>query len=154
MFEVFNQTHSETDFLLSYPDENSYDPQQEEAFLQKVADSTHEIELLAVVDERIVGLAGMHAVGRKYKVAHRAELGISILKDYWNLGIGRGLIAACIECAQSAGYTQLELTVVADNKRAVSLYRRTGFIEFGRNPKGYNSRFVGYQETVYMRLEL
>ena len=54
VFEVFNQTHSETDFLLSYPDENSYDPQQEEAFLQKVADSTHGIEFLAVVDGRIV----------------------------------------------------------------------------------------------------
>ncbi len=74
--------------------------------------------------------------------------------DHWGLGIGSALTEACIECARKAGYTQLELVVLADNERAIAMYRKAGFIEFGRNPKGFNSRISGYSETVHMRLEL
>jgi hypothetical protein len=44
--------------------------------------------------------------------------------------------------------------VVADNERALSLYRRTGFEEYGRSPRGYRSAAAGSQELVHMRLEL
>ena len=88
------------------------------------------------------------------KVAHRARFGISILREYWGMGIGRVLMEASIDCARQAGYSQLELEVVTDNERAVSLYRCAGFEEYGRNPRGYRSAAVGYQELVYMRLEL
>ena len=56
--------------------------------------------------------------------------------------------------AKDAGYVQLELNAVAENERAMSLYRSLGFVEFGRNPRGFNSRVSGYQELVYMLLEL
>ena len=102
----------------------------------------------------MAGCAGIGTVGRKYKVKHRAELGISVLKEYWGLGLGKALTKACIECAKEAGYSQLELNVVAENNAAISLYRSLGFVEFGRNPKGFNSRISGYQELVYMLLEL
>ena len=154
VFEIFNLTHAETDYLLSYPDENSFDPEQEARFLEEKTKSPDEIELVAMVDGKMAGIAGIGAVGKKHKVRHRAELGISILKEYWGLGLGKALIKACIQCAGDAGYKQLELNVVADNKRAVSLYRSMGFGEFGRNPKGFNSRTSGYQELVYMLLEL
>ena len=60
----------------------------------------------------------------------------------------------CIQCAKDAGYLQLELDVVADNERAVSMYKKAGFVEYGRNPKGFRSRITGFQELVSMRLEL
>ena len=43
---------------------------------------------------------------------------------------------------------------MAGNERALSLYRRVGFEEYGRNPRGYRSAAAGYQELVHMRLEL
>ena len=154
VYENFNQTHAETDFLTSYPDENSFDPEQEAQFLADKTKSPNEIQLVAVVDGNIAGSAGIEAVGKKYKVKHRAEFGITVSKAYWGIGLGKALTAACIQCARDAGYAQLELNVVAENDRAVALYRRFGFEEFGRNPKGFNSRFSGYQELLYMRLEL
>ena len=154
VLENFNQTHAETDYLLSYPDENRFDAEQEGRFLARKAESPQEIELLAVVNGRVVGTAGVDAVGTKYKVAHRAEFGISVLKEYWGLGIGRALMEACIRCARDAGFVQLELSVVADNARAVAMYQRAGFAEYGRNPKGFRSRTAGFQEVVFMRLEL
>lgn len=49
-FENFNQTHAETDYLLSYPDENSFGPQQEGQFLAAKTASENEIEIIAFVE--------------------------------------------------------------------------------------------------------
>ncbi len=152
--DIMQRTHAETDYLLSYPDEQSVDDEQEARSLAETERSDNEVELVAVVDGRIVGSAGVTAVGGRRKLAHRARFGISVLKDYWGMGIGRVVMEASIDCARRAGYTQLELDVVAGNERAVSLYRRAGFEEYGRNPRGYRSVSSGYQELVHMRLEL
>ncbi len=154
VLDNFNLTHSETDYLLTYPDENSFNAAQESRFLKEKAESEREVELIAIVDGVIAGTAGIEAIGTKYKVRHRAECGISVVKKYWGLGIGKALLASCIECAKAAGYSQLELTVVAENERAVSMYERAGFVECGRNPKGFRSRIAGFQEVISMRLEL
>ena len=154
MHASFQKTHGETDYLLSYPDEDSFDAQSEAKFLDAKEKSPDEIELCAVVDGRIVGSAGIEAIGRKEKVRHRADFGISVEKEYWGLGIGRTLTEACVQCAKDAGYVQLELEAVAENKRAIALYESVGFTEYGRNPKGFRSRITGWQEIVLMRLEL
>lgn len=154
VLDNFNLTHGETDYLLSYPDENSFDVTQESQFLKEKTESDNEIELVAIVDGAVVGTAGIEAIGTKYKVRHRAEFGVSVAKDFWGLGIGQALMAACVECARAAGYIQLELNVVAENTRALSMYQKAGFVEYGRNPKGFNSRMTGFQEVIYMRLEL
>ena len=152
--DIMQRTHAETDYLLSYPDEQSADDEQEARSLAETERSGNEVELVAILDGRIVGSAGITAVGSRRKVVHRARFGISVLKDYWGMGIGRVFMESCIDCARRAGYAQLELEVVADNERALSLYRRAGFEEYGRNPRGYRSTTAGYQELVHMRLEL
>ena len=154
MLEFFLLTHGQTDFLLSYPDETDETAEGEAQFLQAKTESPDEIELLAEIDGKIVGSAGIGRVGTKEKVRRRAEFGISVDKNYWGLGIGRALTQACIECAKSAGYAQLELDAVADNERAIALYRSAGFVEYGRNPMGFHSRLTGWQELALMRLEL
>ena len=104
LLDVFNLTHEQTDYLLTYPGEHSYTAQQEADFLKEKTDSADEIELLAELDGVIVGTAGIGCVGRREKTRHRAEFGISVDKAYWGLGIGRALTEACIECAKKAGY--------------------------------------------------
>ena len=154
VFEVFNLTHGQTDYLLSYPDENSFNIEQEAEFLKGKTESENEIEIVAEVDGYIAGTAGIEAVGTKDKVKYRAELGISVDKEYWGLGIGRALMEACVECAKAAGYAQVELEAVAENERAIALYESCGFVEFGRNPRGFRSRLTGWQPLALMRLEL
>ncbi len=154
VLENFLQAHGETDFLLTYPDENSFTAESESEFLRRKEESPNEIEIAAVVDGKIAGTAGIDAIGSAQKIRHRAEFGISILKEYQGLGIGRALTEACVECAKKAGYTQLELSVVSGNKAAVSLYEKAGFVEYGRNPRGFYSRISGYQELILMRLDL
>ena len=141
----FVLNHAQTDFLTTYPDEIPFTVEQEARYLQ---------ELVAEVEGSIVGQAGIRVLGRADKVKHRATFGISIDRDFWHLGIGRALTKACIQLAKQAGYLQLELEAVADNERALGLYESEGFVEYGRNPKGFRSRFTGWQALVLMRREL
>lgn len=154
VIDQFVRTHGETDFLLTYPDEASFTSEQEARFLTDKLESPRELELCAIVGDQLVATAGLEAIGRFEKVRHRAEFGISVLKSHWGMGIGRALTEACIACARDAGYTQLELDVVADNASAQALYKSLGFTEYGRNPKGFRSRSGCWQELVLMRLEL
>ena len=127
LLELIILTHSQTDYLLAYPDERRFTPEQEAEYLKGMLESDREIMLLAEID---------------------------VDEAFWGLGIGKALMEAVIACAKLFHYTQLELSVVADNERAVSMYHKLGFVEFGRNPKGFLSRFSGYQTLVEMRLEL
>ena len=154
LLNIYLLTHAQTDYLLSYPDESTMTVEQEAQFLKEKTESLNGIEILAEVDGAVVGSAGIGCVGMKEKLKHRAEFGISVDKAYWGLGIGRALTDACIECARAAGYAQLELEAVAENKNALALYESVGFVEYGRNPKGFRSRLTGWQELVLMRLDL
>lgn len=154
VLKVFLLTHEETDYLLTYNDEKSLSAKEEGEFLQKQTDSERNIELVAEVEGKIVGLAGFEEVGGKEKVRHRAEFGISVLNEFWGMGIGSALMDSCVDLARKVGYRQMELSVVAENERAVRLYEKAGFVVFGRNPLGFISRFSGAQEVLLMRKEL
>lgn len=150
----FVLTHTQTDYLLTYPDESSLTVEQEAQYLAEKTESDSEIEILAEIDGMVVGAAGIERVGTQSKVRHRAEFGISVDRAYWGLGIGRALMKACIACARIAGYVVLELNVVAENTPALALYHSEGFVEYGRHPKGFLSRTDGWQELVLMQLDL
>lgn len=70
--DIMQRTHAETDYLLSYPDEQSADDEQEARSLAETERSGNEVELVAILDGRIVGSAGITAVGGRRKVVHRA----------------------------------------------------------------------------------
>ena len=150
----FILTHTQTDWLLTCPDEISFTEEGEAQYLREKTGSENEVEIVAELDGKIVGTAGIDRIGKQEKLKYRAEFGISVDKAFWSLGIGRALAQACIECAKAAGYVQLELSVVADNSNAIRLYESLGFVEYGRNPLGFRSRISGWQEIVLMRLEL
>lgn len=150
----FALAHSETDFLTTYPDESKRNLEQTAKRLEDTKKSETDIEICAFVDGTLVGSAGNCMIHDREKTRHRAEFGISIIKEFWGIGIGSALTRECIECAKKAGFLQLELEVVSENKNAIKLYQKYGFIEFGRNPRGFKTREGKWQELVLMRLEL
>ncbi len=153
-YDNFMLTHEETDNLLSYPDENSFTVEGEGQFLARREASETAVELCAIVEGRLIGLAGIEPIGEKDKVKHRAGFGIAVERACWGKGVGRQLTLSCIECARKAGYLQVELEAVSDNAAALRLYEKCGFREYGRNPKGFRRRDGSFQELVLMRLEL
>ena len=154
VLENFLLTHGETDFLTSIPAEITMTPAQEAEYLRGRTERPDEIEIIAELDGRVVGTAGIDRIGRYQKVRHRCGFGVSVARAWWGLGIGRALTEACIACARAAGYLQMELEVVAENRAARALYESVGFVEYGRNPRGFRSDRSGWQENILMRLEL
>lgn len=150
----YTAAHSETEYLTTYPDESQRDIAATAQQLAEAAASDTALELCAFLGGELVGSAGIGMVRNREKTRHRATFGISILREYWGLGIGTALTTACIAAARQAGYLQLELEVVAENQAAIHLYQRLGFIEYGRNPKAFRTRAGRWQEIILMRQEL
>ena len=117
----------ETDFLRSYPEEwAGKTTADEEEFIENQRNSPDECTLVCQVDGRIAGDCGISRQ-RFIKTRHRGELGIAILKEYWNLGIGRALMEEQIENAREMGIIQLELEADDANSRGIALYEKLGF---------------------------
>jgi putative acetyltransferase len=83
--------------------------------------------LVAEIDGRVVGSAGLHPADSRRR-AHAAGLGMAVHDEFAGRGVGRALLSALLDLADRwLGYKRLELTVWADNDRAIALYERSGF---------------------------
>ncbi len=97
------------------------------------AEAPHDFVLGAFADSgEMIGAVGI-AVETRIKQRHKALLfGMYVAPEAGARGVGRALLAACLEraCAIPA-LEQINLTVTATNERARRLYERAGFQTFG-----------------------
>ncbi len=104
----------------------------EERWAKQLADIQQpgKADLLLVAERggEVVGSAGLHPVGPSLRRRHAMMLGINVLSTAQGQGIGTALMQALCDYADRwAQVLRLELTVFADNDRAIALYRRFGF---------------------------
>ena len=84
--------------------------------------------LVAVIEDRVVGLASVDMFPNKPRRHHAGEIGISVHEEWQGKGVGAALMRALIELADNwLNLTRLELEVYADNHAAIHLYERFGF---------------------------
>jgi L-phenylalanine/L-methionine N-acetyltransferase len=82
--------------------------------------------------EKIIGMLGLHLVQPGLRRAHVRGLGIAIDSAWQGQGVGQRLMTAAMHWADNwAGILRIELTVFADNARAIALYERHGFVREG-----------------------
>ena len=78
VLRCFSLTHAETDFLLTYPEENSFTEADEAKFLKARSESENEIEICAFVDGKLAGTAGIEAIGGKEKSGTAPSLALRL----------------------------------------------------------------------------
>ena len=120
----------ETDNLSYSADTFKISEEREARFIDRFAKSKDDIMLVALDGDKVVG----NAIVERNRVAryhHRAEISITVIKDYWGNGIGSRLMEMMIEFAKAVGIEMLYLEVRDDNVRALKLYRKYGFSEIG-----------------------
>jgi L-phenylalanine/L-methionine N-acetyltransferase len=82
--------------------------------------------------EQIVGAAGLFQTHNSLRRAHARGLALTVAANWQGQGIGHKLMEAAMHWADNwAGVLRIELTVFADNVRAIALYERHGFVREG-----------------------
>lgn len=109
------------------------------------------ISIVAEIDGKTVGHTMVTVLHGFEK--HRGRLGISVAKEYRDIGIGHELMKTALEESRKAGLLLVELGVFANNTRAVHLYQKLGFKEVGRIPKKIYRKDHFFDE-LEMSLEL
>lgn len=125
----------ETDYLLRYPEEcGIYTPEGEKVLFEQKNASPNEAMIMCIVDGRVVGNCSI-SFFKGLKTKHRAGIGIALLRDFWNQGIGTKMFEEMIRLAEDReDVMQLELEFVEGNERARHLYEKMGFRIVGIHP--------------------
>jgi RimJ/RimL family protein N-acetyltransferase len=103
---------------------------QEREWITKF-DGENSLLVVATVDGVLLGAMDIERQPFE-KTRHLAGLGIAIQKAGRGVGLGRAMMEAGIEWAQSRGVKKLTLSVFDSNEPAKALYQSFGFIEEGR----------------------
>lgn len=135
MLKYLHDTARETDFLLRTPQESGrYSAEKERALFAKLNADERSAMVLCLVEDRIAGVCQISASDR-VKTAHRAGIGIAVLKEFWGLGIGTRLLEKITDIGREIkGVIQLELEFIEGNSRACALYEKAGFRTVGVHP--------------------
>jgi putative acetyltransferase len=109
--------------------------------------------LVAVIGGKVVGCIGLDRFDNRR--SHTAQFGIAVHDAYAGRGAGTALIAAMIDLADNwLNVRRLELSVYADNARAIALYERFGFEREGLL-RAYSWRNGAFVDSISMaRLRL
>lgn len=88
------------------------------------------LQLAAVIDGKVIGTAGLARLENRR--SHVGTIGMAVHDAFAGRGAGSALMAALLEVADRwMGLRRVELTVYADNTRAIGLYERFGFVREG-----------------------
>ncbi|MET0519938.1 MAG: GNAT family N-acetyltransferase [Burkholderiaceae bacterium] len=131
---------------LPYPTEEQW----RQRLLEQATPGKQDLHLVALREGRLLGSAGLHPASPSLRRRHAMSLGISVRKDAQGQGVGRALMAALLDYADNwAQVLRVELTVYADNERAIALYQRCGFEIEGRQ-RAYALRGGRFIDTLMM----
>lgn len=86
----------------------------------------------------------------RYKKAHRAMFGIALSKETRGKGVGEALMKKTLALARARfkGLEFVDLSAMCYNARALSLYKKMGFVEIGRIPDSMKEGEEYVDETL------
>ena len=92
----------ESDNVTFGPGEFTMTVEEEETHITNVSKSDNNTFILGFIGEELVSIADVDA-GKRPRIQHSGELGISVKKKYWRMGIGRAMMHYLMDWAQEAG---------------------------------------------------
>ena len=136
---------------LSFGKEGAGDIHEVEEFIKRISSDSKSVMYFAWKNDNIVGCANIS--GMKRRMSHRANFAISVAKSEWGSGIGSALLEKCISFAKDKGIEIINLDTRSDNFRAISLYKKFGFIKIGQMP-AFSKINGEYMDADLMYLDL
>jgi len=154
MLDYIRKTAGETHYLIRYPEEIFIDLEREKQIIREHLVSDYSAWITVFDGNRAVGNCSISCHNNRLKTKHRCDFAIALEQAYCGCGLGVMLTEKAIKKAKELGFEQMELGVYADNERAIALYRKMGFEEFGRNPRAFRLKDGTYIDEINMVLFL
>lgn len=131
MISYLNQVGGESDNLLFGENEFPLTPKEEAAYLKSLETQPGTLMLMGLIGSDIVSVAQISSSPRK-RIAHNAEVALSVKKSHWQKGIGRQMMMELLTFAKHTGTIRtVSLGVKSDNEHAIRLYEQLGFEQVG-----------------------
>jgi putative acetyltransferase len=111
------------------------------------------ISIVAFYGDKIVGHAQIFKFPQPQLKA-TGDLVIYLHQDFQGVGLGTAMLSKLIELAKKEGLHRIGLTVVADNKSAINLYKKFDFKIEGVKRDAYFGEDGKYHDEVLMGLIL
>lgn len=153
IIEFVQKVAVESDNLTFGEGEFNITIEQEESILEEALTSDNKLFIVAEINGRIVGNLTFLA-GKRPRVQHSGEFGISVLKEYWNQGVGQSLLDYLITWAKETKIIRkINLKVRTDNYAGIKLYEKFGFKHEGTITRNFyiNGEFY---DSYEMGLEI
>lgn len=150
LLDHMRQTSAETEYISRYPEEITVSVETQSRFLQMIENDADNFMLAAYLNGHMVGNAGVTRVRENIKYRHRANFGISLKEEVCGLGLGTLMMQEVLKAVKKTSFEQLELSVFADNLRAIRLYEKMGFEMVGVMPRAYRLKDGSYHDDIQM----
>jgi ribosomal protein S18 acetylase RimI-like enzyme len=138
------------DSLITQAEEFSVTVEEQQAWIRQLIESDKSVLLLTEREGRILSWLVLRGKVR-LRERHTAELGITVLREWRDRGVGRALMETALDwAAENPLLEKVKLRVVAGNQRALNLYRQLGFQEEGRQPREYKKQDGVYLDNILM----
>ncbi|TDG71562.1 hypothetical protein C5L31_001779 [Secundilactobacillus malefermentans] len=125
LVELLNKLQSETETITIDEQIPMLSVQEESDQLELINQSPLDQVIVADFDGSLIGVVSLQCTDSKKA---EAELGVGVLKEFWNQGLGSMLVDEAIYWAQTTSkLRKLWLTVIAENAAAIHIYKRAGF---------------------------
>jgi RimJ/RimL family protein N-acetyltransferase len=111
------------------------------------------IILIAFDNGKIAGHLQI-SIGMSPRFREMGDLFIYLHQDYQNAGLGAALMREGIRIAKERRMHRIELTIVADNHRAIRLYEKVGFQREGLKRENYRGEDGKYHDEIIMGIIL
>lgn len=125
-----NNVGRESDFLTFGSEGIPFTIDQEKIFLRNTQETKRNYMLGGFIKDRLVSVVNISS-SQKDRLSHKADIGISVLKEFWNIGVGSRMMEFIISLCRKDDFRKIDLLVNEENKRAIKLYEKYGFIKEG-----------------------
>lgn len=113
--------------------------------------------LLACVENEVVGQLGLHTFPNHPRRRHVGQIGMAVRDDWQGKGAGSALMQAMVDLADKwLNLSRIELEVYTDNEPALRLYKKFGFVIEGTHPQFAfrDGQFVDVYAMARLRIAL
>lgn len=133
MANIVKMSQEHIDDVVGIEESCFYIPWSKKDFEREINENKMAIYYVAVLDQRVVGYAGMWHVVNEGHITN-----VAVLEPFRRMGVGDALVSKLIEIAEELEMIGITLEVKISNSSAQKLYSKYGFRPEGIRKKYYS----------------